>query len=508
MAQVEAPSKTMRALSAIIACAAAFAAHAMPLSLLRMHDKHHRLMHPEVEFGPPAQFFAQTLDHFDHSPNTPTWKQRFWVNDEYCPQSNRASGCPIFLYVGGEGALNSGTAVLGEHCELAKQFGALLVSLEHRYYGASVPTSDLSTENLQWLSSQQALADLATFATWFRQQENLLDPTSSPLVTFGGSYPGALSSWARLKYPQIVQAAVSTSSPVQAKLDFDEYCQVVSDALSAPISGGSQQCLAATTAAFVTMNQALKEGGSALQQLSKELLSCTPLSNSPLDAFAAVSQWGGVIMGLVQYNHLILPPGDDSLNVAAFCNNMTSAPKGQELQTLVNTFAAYMDGECSQNTWNEQMVSLLNTTVDPNAAGVGIRQWSWQTASQFAYYQSCEAGCPFAPQMNLQGYVEQNFQAFNYTLDQTTAMVDFSLEYYGSNTTAADKTFFVNGGLDPWHVLSVQRPLPQFGDVRSLIINGTSHCRQMMPSGPFDPPQVVQARADVASAISEWLSEM
>jgi hypothetical protein len=37
---------------------------------------------------------------------------------------------------------------------LAKAFGAMIVTLEHRYYGWSVPTPDLSTENLQWLSSK------------------------------------------------------------------------------------------------------------------------------------------------------------------------------------------------------------------------------------------------------------------------------------------------------------------------------------------------------------------
>ncbi|KDO57022.1 hypothetical protein CISIN_1g046985mg, partial [Citrus sinensis] len=44
---------------------------------------------------------------------------------------------------------------------LAKKFGAAVVSLEHHYYGKSSPFKSLSTENLKYLSSKQALFDLA-----------------------------------------------------------------------------------------------------------------------------------------------------------------------------------------------------------------------------------------------------------------------------------------------------------------------------------------------------------
>ncbi|KAL2346139.1 hypothetical protein Fmac_000139 [Flemingia macrophylla] len=46
---------------------------------------------------------------------------------------------------------------------LAKKFGAALISLEHRYYGKSSLFSSLETENLKYLSSKQALFDLAGF---------------------------------------------------------------------------------------------------------------------------------------------------------------------------------------------------------------------------------------------------------------------------------------------------------------------------------------------------------
>ena len=49
------------------------------------------------------------------------------------------------------------------------------------------PFRDISLANLRFLSSRQALADLAYFIEYFRKQHNL---TNNKLITFGGSYPG------------------------------------------------------------------------------------------------------------------------------------------------------------------------------------------------------------------------------------------------------------------------------------------------------------------------------
>lgn len=77
--------------------------------------------------------------------------------------------------------------------------------------------SDLSTDNLRFLSSRQALADLAHFRTVMANDRGL---TNAKWVAFGGSYPGSLAAWFRLKYPHLVHAAVATSAPVHATVNF------------------------------------------------------------------------------------------------------------------------------------------------------------------------------------------------------------------------------------------------------------------------------------------------
>ena len=70
---------------------------------------------------------------------------------------------PAFLMIGGEGTANPIWMVDGTWIDYAQEHGALCFQLEHRFYGESHPTEDMSVKNLAYLTSTQALADLATF---------------------------------------------------------------------------------------------------------------------------------------------------------------------------------------------------------------------------------------------------------------------------------------------------------------------------------------------------------
>ena len=145
-------------------------------------------------------YTEQRLDHFSQE-ETRTWAQRYFVNNKYFDGSG-----PVFLCVGGEGSeltpdvVETGTVHCAVMVELAKQVGGLILALEHRYYGESQPVSDLSTANLKWLTSKQALGDVAQFHDYISKIYNLTD--KNRWVTFGGSYPGMLAAWARIKYPE------------------------------------------------------------------------------------------------------------------------------------------------------------------------------------------------------------------------------------------------------------------------------------------------------------------
>ncbi|KAB1222473.1 Lysosomal Pro-X carboxypeptidase [Morella rubra] len=163
-----------------------------------------------------TKYFTQILDHFNFNPQSyQTFQQRYLVNDTYWGGADKKA--PIFVYMGNEGDIEWFAQNTGFMFETAPRFKALLVFIEHRFYGKSMPfggVKDVAYRNgstLGYLSSTQALADYATLITNLKQN---LTATESPVIVFGGSYGGMLAAWFRLKYPHITIGALASSSPI------------------------------------------------------------------------------------------------------------------------------------------------------------------------------------------------------------------------------------------------------------------------------------------------------
>jgi pimeloyl-ACP methyl ester carboxylesterase len=143
------------------------------------------------------------------------------VNDQYWKE-----GGPVFYEIGGEGTLNGPPG--GFIAQLASKYGALLIALEHRFYGESIPNGNVLTANYQYLTVEQALADLSSFTDYYK---NIVPKSKSvPWFVFGGSYPGALSSWYRATYPNQSVGSLSSSGVVNCIIDFYQFDMSVSAA--------------------------------------------------------------------------------------------------------------------------------------------------------------------------------------------------------------------------------------------------------------------------------------
>lgn len=93
----------------------------------------------------------------------------------------------------------------------------MLFEVEHRFYGSSQPFPTMSIDNLQYLTSEQALADLATFINQVNKNKGW---KNARWIPYGGSYAGSLTAWFREIYPDITFAAIGSSGPVEAQVDF------------------------------------------------------------------------------------------------------------------------------------------------------------------------------------------------------------------------------------------------------------------------------------------------
>ena len=160
-----------------------------------------------------AQFeestFTNVIDHFNYLDNR-TYEQRYWMSNQYWDGQG-----PIFLYICGEYRCTVPDTRLYPFM-VGSQYNAQFLVLEHRYYGDSQPFEDWSIDNLQYLNSEQALADLAYFLA-------KINTNNVEVMVVGGSYPGAMSAWFRAMYPHIAAGSWASSAVVNPIVDFQQY---------------------------------------------------------------------------------------------------------------------------------------------------------------------------------------------------------------------------------------------------------------------------------------------
>lgn len=129
------------------------------------------------------KFFEQSLDNFNPQ-DTRRWQMRYYENDIYFQPNG-----PIFIYLGGEwtispGSISQGTLIV----EMAEEMNGILFYTEHRYYGRSRPTANTTSDNLRFLSIDQALADTAHFINFVKKSSP--DFANSSVILVGASYSG------------------------------------------------------------------------------------------------------------------------------------------------------------------------------------------------------------------------------------------------------------------------------------------------------------------------------
>jgi len=444
-------------------------------------------------------WFKQRLNHFEPADDR-TWWQRYYVNKE-----NYKEGGPVFLYIGGEGALEPEFIEAGHMAEMGKKFHALMFGLEHRFYGKSHPTSTLEGQHLKYLNSNQALADLANFRSQIGRPYNVTD---AKWIAFGGSYPGNLAAWVRMKYPHLIYGSVASSAPVRAKLNFEEYLDVVANSIKSFTTNGDE-CLAAIASAtrVIDRNMLFPKGPKMLEEKFK---TCDELSEYSHDVQSFYQALASNFMGITQYDESPY----EQLNLETACNVLLDKTYGltafDRYANLSYMFLDEYDSDCLDASYDKYLEELRRTDWDFHDMD-GMRQWMWQTCTEFGYYQTSDSpDQPFGNHLGLRFSLNDCKKAFgldftDFEEDDLRKRVAETNANYGEDDIEVSRVIFVNGNKDPWHVLGVLKKKSLKSDYEVIVINGTSHCDDMMDSRPSDSPQLKMARERIADVISQWI---
>jgi len=417
-----------------------------------------------------AGTYNQVIDHFEKDKNEgSTFVQRYNYDT-----SNHVENGPVFLYISGEGTL-SGCAN-GYVAQLAEQYNAATVALEHRFYGESIPNGNLYTDNYKYLTVDQALADLDAFSTYFLQEMNM---TSSKIFVFGGSYAGGLSSFYRHAYPLSSAGSLSSSGVVNQIVDFYQF----DEAVSAACGNACANQIKRTRDAFVNTMSTEEDFQSLLTGFKCEAdMAQTDFQYMIADSWSMAVQYGAK---------------------TDLCSTMLSVGEDSPDSAFVKTFT-----EFSNEYWGSDFCSggFYNTKqlADPLRWETNSRSWRWQTCLQEAWFNTApQRGSLRDETVNLDYHLKQCSDMFG--IDMYPAAKHLVHEYGGMYPTS-ERVFYSDFSDDPWKMASVQFPVGVDQPYYYAISDDLGHCADLHQPSDSDPQSLKDERLEFETYLTKWLA--
>ncbi|KAF2124349.1 hypothetical protein P153DRAFT_130305 [Dothidotthia symphoricarpi CBS 119687] len=399
-----------------------------------------------------------------------TFHNRFWVSERaYRP------GGPVFIYDVGE-ANAEGNALFRLQNEtsffrqIVEQFGGIGVVWEHRFYGNSTPVPiDLDTpaEAFKYLTTEQSLADVDTFARQFKRKNinATLTPESTPFIFIGGSYPAMRAAFMREKYPDTIYASYASSAPVQASVDMSFYFDPVVRGLE---HYGFGNCSADIKAAIKYMDKVMDGSRSGAADLKTRFLGKGADANShatfadalttPFYLWQSYGVEGGQL-GLRRFCDFI--ETDPASNTTAPAEGWAK-PKGAKFTVdrwasmpwFAGMVNAYMETDCSGKANVTGDCDLNRRFTDPASIS-----WTWQYCTQWGFFQSANLG----PNQVVSKYNSLTHQRDICHRQFPNATRSLLPEWPNTARTNAvlggwnirpSNTYWSGGEFDPWRTLS------------------------------------------------------
>uniref|UniRef100_G3U346 Serine protease 16 n=1 Tax=Loxodonta africana TaxID=9785 RepID=G3U346_LOXAF len=409
--------------------------------------------------------FQQKLDHFSKN-SSELWPQRYFFNDVFYKP-----GGPVFLLIGGSDTIcESWISTNNTWVSYAERLGALLILLEHRFYGHSQPTGNVSTASLHYLSSRQALADIVNFRIKIAEKVGL---TKNKWVAFGCSYGGSLAVWSRIKHPDLFAAAVGSSAPMQAKANFYEYLEVVQRSLITH----NRQCFQAVKEAFGQVMKMLRLR-KYHRQLRKDFTLCKPLKHySEMDKAVFIDLLIFPLKSTVQENDNEKDyenREEDSFTMDEMCDIMAETSLGSPYYRYLRIIQLVFKLEylrCFPAYYRKKLEMLSNSSIDQHNPKKA-RQFFYQSCTEFGFFQTTDSKNQLFTGLPLSYFVQQCSDLFGpeFDYDLINTGVMSTNAYYGGFNVTGSKIIFSNGSFDPWHPLGITKDISK--DLPTVFIKG------------------------------------
>ncbi|GMT26257.1 hypothetical protein PFISCL1PPCAC_17554, partial [Pristionchus fissidentatus] len=435
----------------------------------------------------------QKLDHFNDA-DTRTFKQRYFFNTE---KSGMKTSRVNILFISGEQEaafrMISGNAPIAGYAE---KFAANLYALEHRYYGQSRPFGDTSIENLKFLSSRQAIEDIAYFIKTLNA--NSANPADQKWIVVGGSYAGNLAAWARLKHPELIVGAVASSAPLLAQVDFYGYLEIVEKNVKQFEACYNQLSTAIDKIVGLFENTNGRKTLDNKFPVFPKLASYVDLQDNDITTFFGYIT--DIFEGASQYGQ---PKSVEGI-CAEFTNHPANYDPVDALSDLYQAYNKYKDGKVKpiNANYSASVEEMSDTTFESDYID---RLWVYQTCTEFGYFQTTDKGTNvFQSIVPVNLYFDYCIDVFGIDTKAVKKAVEDTNAYYGERDYyTGTNVLFSHGSVDPWSYLTKQIGSSQHWSVVTVEIAGGTHCMDIFPAAN---DEVKRVQTLTRQSMDQWLN--
>ncbi|KGN59164.1 lysosomal Pro-X carboxypeptidase [Cucumis sativus] len=444
-----------------------------------------------------TSFFTQILDHFNFNPQSyQSFQQRYLINDTYW--GGAAHNSPIFVYTGNEGNIEWFAQNTGFLLQYAPHFRALVVFIEHRFYGKSIPfggDEDVANSNssmLGYLSSTQALADYATLITDLKKNLSAVD---SPVLVFGGSYGGMLAAWFRLKYPHIALGALASSAPI-LQLENITSPYAFNNIVTQDFKSESQNCYSVIKESWhlIDITSTHPQGP---QLLRKSFKFCKEAEAESIKNWLSTAI---IYTAMTDY-----PTPSNFLNplpaypVKQMCKAIDDPRSGNDSFTKL-----YGAANIYYNFTGTVTCFDLDDDSDPHDLG----DWSWQACTEMILPTGGNTKESIFPASTW--HFADRFQFCKTFFDVEPRRIWIPTHFGGHNIERVLKRFgsniiFFNGLRDPWSGGGVLKNISS--TIIAIVAKEGAHHVDLRFSNPDDPKWLKDVRKQEVNIIEDWLSQ-
>ncbi|CAH1109171.1 unnamed protein product [Psylliodes chrysocephalus] len=446
-----------------------------------------------------TKYIQVPVDHFSPTEPAKTFNLRYLVYAK-----NHIKGGPVFVYTGGERDITVAARHTGFLFDIAPTFNAMIVFIEHRYYGRSLPfgnTSFASLENLRYCMSTQALSDFAYLLNDLKKNLSDTSHATGPFIAFGGYYAGTLSALLRLRYPDLIKGAITSSAPMfylPGSTSCEDYYKIATRVF---MKYGEERCVRTIKLAWEIIIS-ISKTKKGMDFISSSLKLCKDLE-TPEDVEVLLDWLAETYVKLSMVNY---PYSSDYYNpvpanpVLVFCNKLNTAHFNDTRQ-FIEMFAAAL------KIYTNYTGKAICTDIFYKQHNANELAWQYQTCTELIMPKcSTDYDMFITKNWNYEDMSLDCYRKYNIKPRPNWA---FST-YGGQNLHYYSNVVFSSSMLDPASYNAVYLNKSDDKSKQPWIsyrIEEAPHLMEFRTSDRTDNSYIIKARNFYVSTIKNWLNQ-